>query len=291
MALSRKGCVNWATTNVLLPSGLSFNASARSTNRLWLCSRKRNNKGRMFCLGKQLLDYIEGGPKLRKWYGAPDQRKREKFIENEITPGANEENAPEIRDAVLVTDGDSETGKALVKDVKAAVTAFGSYIEAINGDITDKTSTKRALRNVKAIICITQMGMLLEDENLKEIKHIVFLSKLGMLRGYSGIQAALSDKARRSAEAEENAVIACGVPYTIVRAGKLDDNPGGLGFNFKKGCAKSGTISREDAAIICVEALQSPPQSGLIFEATNGGMAVENWKELFASLGNNGAEE
>lgn len=34
----------------------------------------------------------------------------------------------------------------------------------------------------------------------------------------------------------------------------------------KQGCAASGSLSKEDAAFICVEALETIPQKGLIFE-------------------------
>lgn len=33
-----------------------------------------------------------------------------------------------------------------------------------------------------------------------------------------------------------------------------------------QGCAANGSLSKEDAAFICVEALDSIPQTGLIFE-------------------------
>lgn len=67
--------------------------------------------------------------------------------------------------------------KALVKDMKAAVSAFGSYIEPIAGDITDKTSVKKALKGVRVIICTEKMGMLAEAENLNGIEHIILLSQ------------------------------------------------------------------------------------------------------------------
>ncbi|KAJ7003222.1 hypothetical protein NC653_008459 [Populus alba x Populus x berolinensis] len=88
----------------------------------------------------QILDYIEGGPKLRKWYGAPD------LLPKDGSDAEDEDELPEengVRDAVLVTDGDSEIGqmiiltlivkkarvKALVKDKRTAMEAFGAYVE------------------------------------------------------------------------------------------------------------------------------------------------------------------
>lgn len=49
-----------------------------------------------------------GGPKLRKWYGAPD------LLPKDGSDAEDEDELPEengVRDAVLVTDGDSEIGQ------------------------------------------------------------------------------------------------------------------------------------------------------------------------------------
>ncbi|MBA0691201.1 hypothetical protein Goari_008842, partial [Gossypium aridum] len=110
----------------------------------------------------QILDYIEGGPKLRKWYGAPELLPKD----GPIVEDQEEEDYPEdeVRDAVLVTDGDSEIGqasyltddprvKALVKDKRSANEAFGTYVESISGETSNKVFVKKALRGVRAIIC------------------------------------------------------------------------------------------------------------------------------------------
>lgn len=85
--------------------------SHRTENPLFILSI--NNRSLLCCSAKkklsfvdQILDYIEGGPKLRKWYGAPDLLPKE-------GSDVEEDDFPEedIRDAVLVTDGDSEIGQ------------------------------------------------------------------------------------------------------------------------------------------------------------------------------------
>eukprot|EP01018_Ginkgo_biloba_P005324 Gb_11588 [translate_table: standard] len=135
------------------------------------------------------------------------------------------------------------------------------------------------------------MGMLTEIENLKGIEHVIYLSQLAMFRRSGGIQAFMHGKAKRLAEEDEAAIIASGVPYTIVRTGLLQNKPRSQhGFSFKEGCSGNGTLSKEDAAAICVEALGAPPQEGLIFEVANGDVKVQNWKELFSSLTENGSQ-
>ncbi|RRT72782.1 hypothetical protein B296_00001972 [Ensete ventricosum] len=77
--------------------------------------------------------------------------------------------------------------------------------------------------------------------------------QLAFYRGSSGIQAAMNSKARKLAERDEETVIASGIPYTIIRAGLLQDSPGGKqGFSFS--------------------------------EVVNGEEKVRDWKEKFAEL-------
>lgn len=83
---------------------------------LWVASSSSNKKKkqpRPLSFGERLLDYIEGGPKLRKWYGAPDQLPRDGLVGNKEDryQEPEQETVLEVRDAVLVTDGDSKTGQ------------------------------------------------------------------------------------------------------------------------------------------------------------------------------------
>ncbi|RHN39399.1 putative NAD(P)-binding domain-containing protein [Medicago truncatula] len=70
-----------------------------------------------------------------------------------------------------------------------------------------------------------------------------------------------------------------------LRTGELQDTPGGKqGFTFDKGCAATGSISKEDVAFVCVKALEFVPQTGLIFEVANGENKIPDWKECLATL-------
>lgn len=243
----------------------------------------------------QILDYIEGGPKLRKWYGAPDRLPKDGSVLEEDDKFSEKD---EVRDAVLVTDGDDDIGqmiilslivkrtpvKALVKDKRSAVEAFGSYVEPMAGDTNDRSFQKKALRGVRAIICPNE-GFLSQVESLKGVEHVIVLSQLSVYRGTGGIQAIMNSKARKLAEQDESMVMASGIPYTVVRAGSLQNTPGGKqGFSFKQGSAVQGCLSKEDAAFICMEALDAVPKRGLVFEVVNGEEKVSDWKECFAML-------
>ncbi|XP_039145267.1 uncharacterized protein LOC120282512 [Dioscorea cayenensis subsp. rotundata] len=242
----------------------------------------------------QILDYIEGGPKLRRWYGAPDLLPKDGGLEEEDESPEIEE----VRDCVLVTDGESEMGqmvilslilkrariKALVKDKKASVDAFGSYVEPVVGDKSDKLFLTKTMRNVRAIICPSNDGFLSSIGSMKDVEHIVLLSQLAVYKSSSGIQAIMTSKARERAKQDEEAVMESGIAYTIIRAGMLQNSPGGVqGFSFGEGVAGKGKLSKEDAALICAEALDAIPQKGLILEVANGNEKVSNWKEWFAT--------
>ncbi|KAK4591296.1 hypothetical protein RGQ29_021473 [Quercus rubra] len=256
---------------------------------LILCSAKKK-----LSFTDQILDYIEGGPKLRKWYGAPDPfSKDESTVEDD-----DQSEVEEVRDAVLVSDGDSEIGqmvilslivkrtrvKALVKDKQTALEAFGTYVESMVGDASDKKFLKKALRGVRTIICPNE-GFLSNVEGLKGVQHVVLLSQLSAYRGSGGIQALMRSNARKLAEQDESLLMASGIPYTIIRAGLLQSTPGGQqGFSFEEGSAARGNLSKEDAAFICVQALDVVPQRGFIFEVVNGDEKISDWQECMARL-------
>ncbi|KAF7843582.1 uncharacterized protein G2W53_000487 [Senna tora] len=256
---------------------------------LFVCSAKKK-----VSFVDQILDYIEGGPKLRKWYGAPDLLPKDGATEED----EDEYIGDEVRDAVLVTDGDSEMGqmvilslivkrtrvKALVKDKKVALEAFGSYVESMAGDTSDGRFLKKAFRGVRTVICPNE-GFLSSVGSLRGVQHVILLSQLSVYRGRSGIQSLMKSNAKKLAEQDESALANSGIPYTIIRAGLLQDTPGGKqGFTFEEGCAGRGSLSKEDAALVCVEAVDCVPQSAFMFEVVNGENKVSDWKECLVGL-------
>ncbi|KAH8968553.1 hypothetical protein BDL97_03G133400 [Sphagnum fallax] len=117
--------------------------------------------------GDRLLDYIEGGPKLRKWYGAPDQFTRDggdrdlrEQENNDAEPGEEEEEDDAgVRDAVLVTDAEGDTG------------------QPVEGDVSDAASLRKALKGVRAVICPSKVGALANKALVKGVEHIVLVSQ------------------------------------------------------------------------------------------------------------------
>ena len=95
----------------------------------------------------------------------------------------------------------------------------------------------------------------------------------------------MKSNAKKLAEQDESVLKSSGIPYTIIRTGAFQDTAGGnQGFTFDQGCAASGSISKEDAAFVCVQALDCVPQSGFIFEVANGQNQVSDWKQCLTAL-------
>ncbi|XP_039017531.1 uncharacterized protein LOC120148502 [Hibiscus syriacus] len=216
-----------------LNSSFLINIGKRSLIR---CSAKKK-----IIFMDQILDYIEGFLSLRRWYGAPELLPKDgSLVEDQ------EEDHPEdeIRDAVLVTDGDNEISqmvilslivkrikvKALMKDKRSANEAFGNYVE-VTSYILNEILIKKALRGVRAIICPNEGFLSSVVESFKGVEHIVLLSQLSAYRASSGIQAIMTSNQRKLDEEDESALIASRIPYTIIRAKKLQSTPGGTRWN------------------------------------------------------------
>ena len=59
--------------------------------------------------------------------------------------------------------------------------------------------------------------------------------QLSVYRGSGGVQALMSGNARKLAEKDESTLMASGIPYTIIRAGVLQNTPGAKqGFKFEE---------------------------------------------------------
>eukprot|EP00270_Netrium_digitus_P005506 TRINITY_DN17323_c0_g1_i1.p1 TRINITY_DN17323_c0_g1~~TRINITY_DN17323_c0_g1_i1.p1 ORF type:complete len:346 (+),score=105.12 TRINITY_DN17323_c0_g1_i1:160-1197(+) len=284
-------------------------------------AKRKENKdmgpgGAFQAFGDQLLDYIEAGPKMRKWYGAPEQQlpgerdlaREQELQKQEVAEEDDEEEGAGKR--VLVVDAESETGmlvvlslilarakiRVLVKDVRAATDAFGPYVEAVMGHPNDVLSVDCALKGVNSIILpAAAVGVVPERAKAKAVKHIVLLSEAIDVQQQQGLVGKLLNggKAKRTAE-RESAVLASGVPCTILRAPPLEDAPGGSGFSVSEpstlqGRGKNQSMTREDAARACVLALQrpipeSPPAAAVVLDVANGSADDESFISQLESI-------
>ncbi len=76
------------------------------------------------------------------------------------------------------------------------------------------------------------------------------------------------------------------MPYTVVRPGGLINKPANeFAVIFAQGDTTTGTISREDVALICIAAIQEADARGKTFETfSSQESGVNEWPALFAGL-------
>ncbi len=261
-------------------------------------------------LGDALLDVMEGGPKLRRWYGAAEKAPRDAGDNKPEAAPEEEEDEPGEGDAVLVSDADSPAGEAVVfalilasarvrllcRDAAAAAMRFGEYAKPIQGDVADAAAVKRALRGTAAVVVTGALGGVPAAAAAAGAKHLVLLSAApGALPG--GLAALLrgAEDAARCGPQREQAARGAGVPLTVVRAGAFRDAPGGTdALALSAAGGLTGGLSREDAAAVCVAAaLGTPPRLARVFEVCAGagdvtlppsGGNAAAWSDAIAAL-------
>ncbi len=136
----------------------------------------------------------------------------------------------------------------------------------------------------------------------KDLKRFVFVSSCGILRKDKPPFSLLNAFGVLDAKQKgEEAIIRSGLPYTIIRPGRLIDGPytsydlntllkaktgGKLDVVVGTGDTLSGDTSRIDVAAACVECLGNPATPGKVFELVNQGArpSVIDWELLFSSL-------
>jgi uncharacterized protein YbjT (DUF2867 family) len=136
----------------------------------------------------------------------------------------------------------------------------------------------------------------------KDLKRFVFVSSCGILRKDKPPFSLLNAFGVLDAKQKgEEAIIRAGLPYTIIRPGRLIDGPftsydlntllkaktgGKLDVVVGTGDTLLGDSSRVDVASACVECLSNPVTEGKIFELVNKGTrpSVIDWTALFSNL-------
>jgi uncharacterized protein YbjT (DUF2867 family) len=134
----------------------------------------------------------------------------------------------------------------------------------------------------------------------RTLKRFVFVSSVGILRKNQPPFSILNGFGVLDAKQKgEEAIINSGLPYTIIRPGRLIDGPytsydlntllkattgGKLDVVVGKGDTLAGDASRIDVAAACVESLFYPSTEGQVFELVNKGSrpAAIDWEKLFS---------
>lgn len=137
----------------------------------------------------------------------------------------------------------------------------------------------------------------------KDLKRFIFVSSCGILRKDQPPFSILNAFGILDAKLKgEEAIIRSGLPYTIIRPGRLIDGPytsydlntllkaktgGKLGVVVGTGDTLFGDTSRIDVASACVECIDNPATEGKVFELVNQGArpSAIDWGALFSTLG------
>lgn len=255
-----------------------------------------------------VIDMLEGGRKLRRWYGSDSSVGDGTRVDDDPVDGddleTSEEDERDVeldtpKTAVLVTNAVGGVGEAVVMRLvlaKATVVAsvdedrialaetrFGPYVNVASNE----WSAGARLNGVRAVV----VAGALEDDLLdacvrRGVKHLVLVSSA---KSASGGLFADADARVRGDRGREARAAASGLAVTVVRPCAVRREPGGAReIVLGQGDDMSGDVSVEDLAETCARALTRPPSPGrtLAFEVRNGApsSSAPNWKAMFASL-------
>ncbi|MBD0268059.1 MAG: NAD(P)H-binding protein, partial [Cyanobacteria bacterium Co-bin8] len=167
--------------------------------------------------------------------------------------------------------------------------------------LTDATYRQQHSRNNPHIVDALGVANLVAAAPA-DLKRFVFISSVGIQRQKQFPFSALNAFGVLEAKQQgEQAIQQSGLPYTIIRPGRLIDGPytsydlntliqaktqGKRGVAIGQGDTLAGDASRIDVAAACVACLQNPAAENQIFELVNQGSrpAELDWNRLFASL-------
>jgi uncharacterized protein YbjT (DUF2867 family) len=192
--------------------------------------------------------------------------------------------------------------RALVRDMERGHEILGDGVEFAEGDVRDIDSLRAAMQGAASLI-ITIGSSRKDPDNGPEFVDYGGVKNLAQAAADTGVQqVVLMSSAGVTHEDHvlnqmfdniliwksrgEDALRDSGVDYTIVRPGGLMDSPGGeTAVVFEQGDSSTGMISREDVALVCVAALQTPAARNKTFEVFGSEERAPNdWTNLYSDL-------
>ena len=193
--------------------------------------------------------------------------------------------------------------RALVRDMDRGHEILGEGVEYAEGDVRDIDSLRAAMQGASSLI-IT-IGSSRKDgsdngpefvdyggvKNLAQaaadisVQQVVLMSSAGVTHE-DHVLNQMFDNLLIWKSRGEDALRGSGVDYTIVRPGGLMETPGDeTAVVFEQGDRRTGMISREDVALVCVAALQVPAARNKTFEVFGSEeQAPNDWTNLYRSL-------
>ncbi|MGQ0833507.1 MAG: SDR family oxidoreductase [Gammaproteobacteria bacterium] len=195
--------------------------------------------------------------------------------------------------------------RALVRDEAKARTLFGDRVTYAVGDVRQPRSLPPAMRGVDYVVSALGSNVQRDPENKPElvdyggvrslaeaaqkagVQHFVLTSSMGVTNPDHQLNRILDNILIWKLKGEE-VLRAAGVPYTIVRPGSLNNDPGGQkGIKVLQGDPEDvvGQIPRADVAAVLVNAVGRKEALGTTFEiVSDPDSPLPDWDAFFAGL-------
>lgn len=192
--------------------------------------------------------------------------------------------------------------RALVRDAARAQQVLGDEVDYRVGDVRDIETLRPAMEGVDFVISAIGAGRsdpkngpeavdyggvknLASAAHEAGVQQFVLISSGGATQEDHELNKMFNNILRWKFKGEE-ALRSSGLTYTVVRPGGLSDNPGGeQQLIFAQGDNSAGRITREDVALICIQALQVPAARNRTFEAFSSETSGSNdWPTMFSAL-------
>ena len=212
---------------------------------------------------------------------------------------------------ILVVGGTGRTGRyvvqkllerghsvrVLTRDEQHARQLFQGEIEYVRGNVGVPETLVDAVRGARAIITAAYGGNrerpeivdyqgtrnLLELARVEDVQPFIFTSTIYVTRTDHYLNTdgqILTWKGRAEA-----LIRASDIPYSIVRAGWLTNEPWTQGIRAEQGDTTEGSISREAVAEVLVNAFEQKSALGKTFEIVEGpDESPQDWHTFFAAL-------
>jgi uncharacterized protein YbjT (DUF2867 family) len=193
--------------------------------------------------------------------------------------------------------------RVLSRDPARAAKVLGTTVRIYRGDVRDYLTLDGPLRDATAVVLTTAPGLAgsgpdRPEATMYEGVRNVLRACLSWLCEPRIVLISQADVARRPFPDNiyggllewrwrgESLLRSCGLPYTIIRPGTLTEAAGeGRAVRLEQGEPVDGTVSRDDLAEACVQALICPEADRTTFEIFNeDGESGSDWGKKFASL-------
>lgn len=243
-------------------------------------------------------------------------------LSGQVAPVQAEEAAEEegMKPLVMVAGATGKTGslvvqqlrakgypvRAFVRNAEKAAERLGADVEAVVGDLRDPASIAATLDGVDVVINAAGSGVPAADDNMPEhvdfegarnladaaaaagVGHYVLVSSMGVTHDDHALNRMFNNILVWKRKGED-AVVASGVSYTIIRPGGLNDGPGNeQRVVFEQGdiMGDGKMISRADVARVSVAAVKEEEARNKVFEIyARDGEPQTGFSGEFAALG------